>query len=435
MARRGGARRLGVFLNSRHVGALEQAASGALSFRYAGDWLAWEMAMPVSLSLPLSPGPYRGQAVVNVFDNLLPDVPGVRDNLAARLRAEGSDVFSLLAVAGRDCVGALQFLPEGEAPGPAGEVRGEALSDADIASLIRALREHPLGNDPDTADFRLSLAGAQDKTALLQTEEGWMRPAGSTATTHILKPPIGIIQNGLDLKDSVQNEYLCLGLCRAFGLPVAEAGILTFEDQTVLGVRRFDRQWREDGRLIRLPQEDFCQALGVPSTRKYQADDGPGIGQIMQRLGESDEPQADRETFFMAQLVFWLLGATDGHAKNFSIALRPGGFRLTPLYDVLSAQPIVDTGKLKRNRFTLAMGVGAGLHRRMDIIQRRHFVQMADQTGLPAPRFEALISQLAERADAALDWLSLETRADDIPQPLADSLAGGISRRLDALRA
>jgi len=163
--------------------------------------------------------------------------------------------------------------------------------------------------------------------------------------------------------------------------------------------------------------------------------DAVDVGQIMQRLGESDEPQADRETFFMAQLVFWLLGATDGHAKNFSIALRPGGFRLTPLYDVLSAQPIVDTGKLKRNRFTLAMGVGAGLHRRMDIIQRRHFEQMADQTGLPAPRFEALISQLAERADAALDWLSLETRADDIPQPLADSLAGGISRRLDALRA
>ncbi len=117
-----------------------------------------------------------------------------------------------------------------------------------------------------------------------------------------------------------------------FDLPAAQAEMATFGDQRVPIVERFDRRWTRDGRLIRLPQEDCCQALSVPSTGKYQSEGGPGMADILALLKGGDEPAADQETFLKAQLVFFLIGATDGHAMNFSVSLRPGGrFQLTPL--------------------------------------------------------------------------------------------------------
>ncbi len=141
------------------------------------------------------------------------------------------------------------------------------------------------------------------------------------------------------------------------GMDVAEVEIVDFEDVRSLVVTRFDRRWPKDGRLIRLLQEDFCQALTVPPSQKYQMDGGPGITEGIGLLTGSDDPEADQLAFCRAQVLFWLLGATDGHAKNFSIALRPGGFRMTPLHDVLSAQKAVDDGQIRQNRMRLAMAV------------------------------------------------------------------------------
>lgn len=433
MARRSRARRLNVFLNSRSVGLLEQASSGAISFNYDPDWLAWKHAMPVSISLPLSDQTWRGADVVNVFENLLPDADRVRRNVAERLGAEGVDAFALLAVAGRDCVGALQFLSEGEEPGPAGEVRGEPMDEASIADIIRRLRVNPLGLDPDDEDFRISIAGAQDKTALLKKDGLWHRPIGTTATTHILKPAIGVIHNDIDLNDSVQNEFVCMSLCSAFGLDVAEAEIESFEDQLALSVTRFDRLWTDDGRLLRLPQEDFCQALSVPSTRKYQREDGPGVLAILERLKESDRPNEDRLSFFRAQMIFWLIGATDGHAKNFSIQHRPGGrFVLAPLYDVISAQPIVDAGRISHNRYKLAMSVGDNNRYQITQISRRHFEQSAEAAALP----KGSVNQLCDELEAAIPD-ALETVAgladNTVPASLIESIAGGVQARREAL--
>ena len=425
--------RLNVFLNARLVGRLEQAASGAISFAYYSDWLAWESAIPVSTSLPLAERTWRGAEVINVFENLLPDAERVRRNVAERLGAAGTDAFSLLSVAGRDCVGALQFLSDEEEPGQPGEVRGEPLSEAQIAQLIRGLRVNPLGLDREDEDFRISIAGAQDKTALLRKDGVWHRPIGTTATTHILKPAIGVIHNDIDLNDSVQNEFVCMEFCRALGLDVAEAAIESFEDQLTLSVTRFDRLWTDDGRLLRLPQEDLCQAMSVPSTRKYQRDGGPSVLDILERLKESDTPNEDRLSFFRAQLVFWMIGATDGHAKNFSIQLRPSGrFVLAPLYDIISAQPIVDDGRIAHNRYKLAMSLGDNNRYQIMRISKRHFEQTAEAAGLPKGTVDQVCEELDAAIPIALDAIG-ELADNTVPEALIESIGSGVRARRDLL--
>jgi serine/threonine-protein kinase HipA len=170
---------------------------------------------------------------------------------------------------------------------------------------------------------------------------------------------MGPLKSGIDLSKSVENEHFCMELARGLGLPTAKTTMVDFEHQRVLVVERFDRIWTRDKRLLRLPQEDCCQALSVPPTRKYQTDGGPGIEQVLELLKASDSPAEDQRLFIRAQLVFWLLGATDGHAKNFSLFIHPGGgFRLTPLYDVMSAQPTLDAQQIPRKKMRLAMSVG-----------------------------------------------------------------------------
>ncbi|MCB1397885.1 MAG: type II toxin-antitoxin system HipA family toxin, partial [Rhodobacteraceae bacterium] len=359
MGRRPAHAPLRVYLNNRRVGTLTRDAGGAIGFVYDAGWLGWEHALPVSLSLPLRETPWRGAPVAAVFENLLPDSDRLRRLIAERVGARGSDAFSLLARIGQDCVGALQFVPgEAEAPDTTGALTGEPVDGAAIARILTGLGQAPLGLARDDA-FRISLAGAQEKTALLYHQGRWIRPDGATPTTHILKPRIGSLPGGIDLSDSVENEFLCLRLAAGFGLPVAAAHIEDFAGIPALVVERFDRRWTRDGRLLRLPQEDCCQALSVPPVLKYQADGGPGMTDVLTLLRGSDTPAEDQDRFLTAQLVFWLIGATDGHAKNFSLFLGPGGsYRMTPLYDILTAQPALQAGQIEHRQMTMAMSVG-----------------------------------------------------------------------------
>ena len=429
MARRLARVPLDVYLNSRLVGRLRRMANGAIDFQYVPSWLDWEHALPISISLPLREDRYGGDPVLAVLDNLLPDSEPVRRRVAERVRAEGYDACSLLARVGRDCVGALQFLPEGQDPGLAGMLEGREVNDGEIARRIRNLARAPLGVDEDD-EFRISIAGMQEKTALLRWKEKWHLTRGSTATTHIVKPQIGLLPNGLDWSRSVENEHLCLRLAAALGLPVATTEIVEFDGERVLVVERFDRHWTRDGRLLRLPQEDCCQALSVPPTLKYQSDGGPGMVDLLELLKGSDEPEADRRTFVKAQIAFWLLGATDGHAKNFSIFLRPGGrFALTPFYDVMSAQPAADAGQLRRKEFRFALSIGDKRHYVMEGILPRHFAQTAARAGMPPREVQEICVELLDAAETSIA-ATLESMPGSFPAELAESVTDGIHARL-----
>jgi serine/threonine-protein kinase HipA len=197
--------------------------------------------------------------------------------------AQGTDFYSLLEAIGRDCVGALQFLPEGTSETGLSDVQGEPVSDKDIEAILADLSHAPLGVDREL-EFRISVAGAQEKTALLRRNGQWFRPIGTTPTTHILKPELGQIPSSdgmIDMTDSVDNEHYCMRLIAAFGLNVAQTEIATFGARRVLVVERFDRLWRGDTKTLRLPQEDCCQTLGIPTTLKYQSDGGPGMRDIL----------------------------------------------------------------------------------------------------------------------------------------------------------
>lgn len=419
---------LNVFLNSRYVGVLRREATGAIDFQYGRDWLDWRSTFPVSLSLPLREDRYIGAPVINVFDNLLPDSDPIRKRVAERVGAEGIDAFSLLTALGQDCVGALQFLPDGTDPGAAGDTKGKLVSDDDVADIIRNLAATPLGMGEDE-DFRISIAGAQEKTALLRKDGQWFKPVGTTATTHILKPQIGQLPNGIDLSNSVENEYLCLKLLEAFGVPSANVEIADFGERRTLIIERFDRLWTKDGRLLRLPQEDICQTLSIPPTRKYQSDGGPGMREIINLLKGSDTPDADIATFMRACILFWLLGATDGHAKNFSVFLGPGGrFRMTPLYDVLTAQPSLDEGQIPRKKFKLAMSVGKNRHYAIDDIVPRHFLQTADIAGVGTPVMKAIFEDIAENVERQAQAAIAEL-PNGFPEPLVTSIMTAVSHR------
>ncbi len=388
--------------------------------------------MPVSLSLPLREDRYIGAPVAAVFDNLLPDNAVIRKKIAERTEAGGTDAFSLLAALGRDCVGALQFLPDDQTPGLAGTIKGHPIKDADIEKLLNNLATNPLGVERDE-EFRISIAGAQEKTALLRVRGRWQKPVGTTPTTHILKPQIGRLPNGIDLSNSVENEFLCLTLTKALGLPTAHIEMASFGSKKVLVVERFDRLFTKDKRLLRVPQEDFCQALSVPWTTKYENEGGPGIQAIMRVLAGSDEAADDRRHFLKAQIVFWLLGATDGHAKNFSIFLEPGGgYRLTPLYDIVSVQPSFVAHQIRHNQMKLAMAVGNSRHYRIDTIVGRHFIESAEKAGLGREIAQAVIGELLEQAPSVLERTLADLPAG-FPPRIADEIAKGFRSRLARL--
>ncbi|ABF39161.1 HipA-like protein [Candidatus Koribacter versatilis Ellin345] len=424
---------LNVFINSRRVGVLRRESSGAVEFRYSDEWLAWAHAFPISLSLPMRPEKYVGAPVLAVLENLLPDNEAILRRVAERVHANGTDAYNLLSAIGRDCVGALQFRPEDTQPGPAGVVDGEELEGHGIEQLLANLTRAPLGLTTDD-DFRISIAGAQEKTALLRWNDRWWKPLGATATTHIFKRPIGMAHN-IDLSDSVENEYLCLRLTKALGIPVANAEIEQFGKQKALVIERFDRLWTSDKRLLRIPQEDCCQAFSMPPTKKYEAEGGPGAVKILTLLNASDTPTDDQKMFLKALITFWLLGAIDGHAKNFSIRIAEGGrFQLSPLYDIVSGQPAVAAGSIRHNQFKLAMAVGKNRQYVVNSIAPRHFAETAAQAGVGRVVVEEAMQELHSAAVKNVSHV-FKDLPSKFPMKMAEAVQKGFDRRLKMLSA
>lgn len=436
-------------MNGAYVGSWIPETNGPDTLQYDPAWTRSEQGRPLSLSLPFKPGnlPHRGPHVRAWFENLLPDSKDIRERMARQYRAGSPDAFDLLSEAGRDCAGALQILPAGIVSAGVAPLEADLLTDAQVAALLRATTTpQVMGMTGEEADLRISIAGAQEKTALLQMDGKWYLPRGATPTTHILKLPLGLIGGmKLDMRHSVENEWLCAQILAAYGLPVAACEPLCFEDMKVLAVERFDRTWwvapQGDRRLVRLPQEDMCQAKGLPPTAKYEADGGPGIDAIFQLLEGSLTRDHDRRVFFQAQVLFWMMCATDGHAKNFSLFIRPGGrFQLTPLYDVLSAYPVLGEGpsKISPHRAKLAMAVRTkNAHWKLKDILRRHWLELGTRHGIvtadgrPA---QAVIDDLVAGTPDALARVRAQL-PPGFPAEVADSVLGGVQSAAARLAA
>ena len=422
-------------MNGHLVGHWSESG-GDHAFVYEESWLSSPSRRPISLSMPLraSSAPYRGETVVNFFDNLLPDSSAVRTTLQSRLGTSSREPIALLEQIGRDCLGALQLLPPEEPGTPPGEVEGEPLSNAEIANLLRELPRFPMGA-AHGHQIRLSLAGNHEKTALLRHEDRWLRPIGPTPTTHIFKLPVGTtLPDRFDLHLSVENEWLCHRILGELDFPVAPAEIADFEDQRCLIVTRFDRLEKGKG-ILRLPHEDLCQATGTASAFKYESDGGPGIEKCLNLLSGAQHPTHDRASFFASQILFWALCAIDGHAKNFSLSILPmGRFKLAPLYDVLSAYPILGhgVGKLPKQQATMAMAVwGKNRHYNWDHIFKRHWLQTAKDCGLP--NCEDMIADICFKAKGAAERVQ-QSLPEDFPIEVSQPILEGFVKACNLLR-
>ena len=433
MGRPSKSRALAVWMNGEFVGVWKLAHRGEPEFVYDESWFGSPAFRSLSLSLPATPANpvIRGQLVNDFFDNLLPDSEPIRRRLQTKFRTPGRDAFSLLAAVGRDCVGAIQLLEPGQRPQRLTHIDAEPLDELGVEAVLQNAVHAPGPLSPrDAEDLRISIAGAQEKTALLWHQGRWCKPRSSTPTTHILKLPLGLVgARQADMRTSVENEWMCSRILRAYAIPTALCSIRTFGQTKCLVVERFDRRLAQSKtHWLRLPQEDFCQATATAADRKYESDGGPGMVGICTLLAQSSRRDEDIRTFLKAQLVFWMLRATDGHAKNFSIFLEPGDrFRLTPLYDVLSAWPVIGNGRnlipVPKVRMAMAW-LGKNRHYVADQVRRRYIDTTALKCGFAATAGE-LVHELLQQTPKVIAKVRRELPAD-FPRHLAETILAGL---------
>ena len=392
-----------VILEDQTAGTVTRLHGGRLRFDYSDEYRERSGGTPLSLSMPIQVRSHPDQVVTSWLWGLLPDNDAVLRRWAREFHVSASSPFSLLATpVGEDCAGAVRFaLPEevDRVLGRSGDVAW--LTDDDVAERLRELREDSTAWLGRAFTGQFSLAGAQAKTALLFRDGRWGVPSGSTSTTHILKPAV----SGLD--DHDLNEHLCLDAARRAGLLVVRTSVSRFGDETAVVVTRYDRRVAPGGEILRVHQEDLCQALGLPPSRKYQNEGGPGPAQIARLLREAMPPAVAEGAVwrFVDALIWnWLIGGTDAHAKNYSLLLAGDQVRLAPLYDIASALPY---GMHERKlRFAMKLG---GDYR--VFLQRNPWPQTARDLGLDVGE---LADRVGELADVAPDAFADSVSAADI---------------------
>lgn len=442
MPRRSRARALAAWVNGVLAGEWRIPTRGEVEFRYDAGWAASPHGRPLSLSLLFAADDLtvKGRAVESYFDNLLPDSDAIRKRVQERFHADSRRPFDLLAAIGRDCIGAVQLLPPGEIPNVE-TIEARLLSDADVEAELRHVASpEPLGRDEEP--FRISIAGVQEKTALLWHEGCWCRPLGATPTTHIFKLPLGRVGRGqIDMTTSVENEWLCEQILAEYGVPVARSQIGTFGSTKALIVERFDRRLHDRGKYwLRLVQEDFCQATATPVSRKYENEGGPGLQEIGRILRGSIRRDEDLACLIKAQILFWMLAAIDGHAKNFSIHILPQGrYQLTPLYDIISAWPVIrhGSGKIGYEKAELAMALhGRNKHYKLREIQRRHFNSTARLIGL-GENAEPVVSEILASTPHVISEVNARV-PKGFPESVLGSVLSGLqesAKRLESMPA
>ncbi|MEG9862839.1 MAG: type II toxin-antitoxin system HipA family toxin [Parvularculales bacterium] len=409
-----------VIADHQIMGEIQCDQRGRLTLVYNDHWRSMDAAYPLSLSMPLVVAEHKHVKIEPWLWGLLPDNEAVLTRWGQRFHVSPRNAFALLGAVGEDCAGAVQLVR----PDRVDEIlrddsqQVEWLTEADIAERLRTL-----GKDQaawraarDTGQF--SLAGAQPKTALLYDGQRWGVPYGPTPTTHILKPPI----DGFD--GHAENEHLCLTLARILELPAAASEVLKFEDEVAIVVERYDRD-RSINTIRRLHQEDLCQVLGLPPTKKYQNEGGPGCAEISEAIRmHSGKPDEDVWTFARAIMLNWIIGGTDAHSKNYSMLIGAGGrARLAPLYDVASILPY-DSNPRK-----LKMANKIGGKYRLEDVYVRHWAKFASEVRLsPAEVLDMGIS-MANTIPTAFAQAATEAKTSGLDHSIITRMANALNNR------
>lgn len=317
---------LSVYYHNEAIGTLKKIKGLRYAFSYEDEWLQRGDAIPISISLPLTPGEFDEEKSMSFFSNLLPEST-IRERLAKKLRISRNDSYGLLEIIGGECAGAISIIPSGmkyEENENYEEIPNDSLSE-----LLSSISRRPLlAGDQD---IRLSLAGAQDKLPIYFNEDSFFLPKGNKASTHIIKTAISD-----EYPYSVINEAFCMNLANELGLPVPEVRIIRDAHEPFFLIKRYDRFADEDGNIIRLHQEDFCQALGISPENKYEENGGPSLVDCFNLVGEySMNPAIDKLHLIKWVMFNILIGNADSHAKNLSFLYKDGDVSLSPFYDLL----------------------------------------------------------------------------------------------------
>lgn len=436
---------LNVFFNGTRVGEYRREPSGREQFQYDRGWL--DDGFRLSISLPLRGDVFRGSTVRNVFGNVLPDDAKTRHSIAENVGAEDDSDFHLLAEIGRDCVGSFQFLPEEETPNKPWEIEYNPISAEELTNRIQSLEYKPLGLD-DNREFRISLAGNHEKTTLLRHNDQWNIPLNTTPSSHIFKPQNSQKNSIFDLDE---NEYFCMTLAKTLDLPVPDLDFKRFGSKTCLIIDRFDRKWEQDA-LYRIHAEDFCQALNRPRTQKYRQDSEDLMTKCLRLLEETENPPRDQLRFIQHHIYQWLIGADDGHLKNFSLYLSneeetEERIRLAPFYDISSAYPYdkdnpkapdeypyPSRGRPEQLDFdpSLVIPLAGSNKRRVKDIEPEDFYEIARHCSVSREAIQESVQVLSGAILPAFEKTVGETD-DVVPKYVLEPIEHGIKQRLKTI--
>jgi len=411
-------KRLKVYLNSEHVGILEQDDSGLLLFAYDPAWLERGGAIPLSRSLPLRQEDFRGKYARPFFAGILPE-EDPRKRIASILGISERNDFAMLERIGGECVGAVSLFPEEVRPSKSADLTLRELTSAELGDVLEELPRRPLM--AGTEGVRLSLAGAQGKLPVLIRDGRVFLPLGNAPSSHIMKPEPERFP-GL-----ATNELLCMRLATAVGLNVPEARVETINSQPVLIVERYDRFAGDDGQIVRIHQEDFCQALGFPPERKYQQEGGPLLRECIALLREwSTAPVLDIRSLIDGLMFNMLIGNADAHGKNYSLLYPAGENRLAPFYDLVCtlAWPEVSDH--------LSMKIGGC--KTLKEIEPAHWQKMAKETNLGWPMVRERLAQVSQNVLDALEPVHLEIGASEMSEKVVGIIRHRAERLLSQLK-
>ena len=413
---------LGVWFGSRRVGELRRGTSRTMQFQYESAWVHGD-GFAISQSMPLKPrDPTVSEKLAHhFFANLLPE-GAARDHIVRRYRVPDDD-FDLLRAFGGECAGALVILPEGQEPDSAGSQDYKHVDDEMFAELLFEQGWNFKDHQGDLVP-RLSLAGAQNKTPVALIDGQIWLTNGTAPSTHILK------FDSLASSNVLAYECFATMLASSAGLPVVEFELRRSGRDIFAFVKRYDRAPGDDGRMLRLHQEDFCQALGYSSRAKYETDGGPTFARCYELVRDvSDAPLDDLESLLRWQIFNVLAGNSDGHAKNLSLLYGgDGSTRLAPFYDLVPTRAIesLDHG--------LALNVGR--MRNPGNVGRNHWRSLAAECCVPARIVFSLVEGIAE--SLATDTHRIRERFEDLhgPFPALDRVERVVRRQCrNAIRA